>query len=139
MRAPLLALALFTACGPSFRRQARADWVYDECRALDSDPYVHPDTKRRCWQYFLDRYDAHQSERRIAYAEDRVRTNTRAANAPPEGLEPPGGQQVLPPGAPPPPSAPPGSEPPIASPGASAAPPARAPRETAARDRKSVV
>jgi hypothetical protein len=116
MRRWLLAVVLTAACGASVRRQARADWVYDECRALDDDSYVHPDTKRRCWQYWLDRYDDHQGAHRIAYAEDRVRENARAAAAPPEP-EGGGGQETLPPGAPPPPDAQGGEGPPIVSPG----------------------
>src|SRR5215510_7819445 len=101
------------SCGPSYRRLARSEWVYNECEGLDADPYVHPDTKRQCWQYWLARHDFHQPAERVAYARGRAQENAVLASQPQEAA---GGGEMLPPGAPPPPTEA-GGEPPIVSPG----------------------
>ena len=68
-----IAVALFVACGPSFRRTYESDNAFERCFGMDYNPSVSVEEKTECWIEWLGDRVYNQPEDKISYA--RLRLN----------------------------------------------------------------
>jgi hypothetical protein len=76
------ALALVTACGPSFQVIYEGNARFEHCYALEENPQASMPAKAQCWRDWSERYTFGQTRDRINYATVRYVALSEAHNAP---------------------------------------------------------